>query len=222
VLVKVSARQALVTFVPAASVLAIVAVARVFFGVTVSDMTGDVASIAGINPMSGFVSNLGMLLWCASASVCVFAAVVLWKEEPTRTSRFLLWSAVLSTYLLLDDLFMFHDYLAERYLGLSEVVVFAALGVAVIAYVYAFRRDISRTHFGMLTLAVSFLVASVFLDHFVVDRFPAGYGLYFAEDGTKWLGIAAWCSYFVRTAFEAVAGAAHRGASGADAKGRDS
>jgi hypothetical protein len=208
------ARQALVTFVPAVSILAIVAVMRVVFGVTVSDMTGDVASVAGISPLTGFVSNLGMLLWCTTAAICTFAAIVLWRAEPTRTSRFLLWSAVLSAYLLFDDLFMFHDYLAERYLGLSEIIVYAALGAALLAYVLTFRHDISRTHFRMLLLAVAFLATSVFLDQFVVERFPAGSGLYFAEDGAKWLGIAAWCSYYVRTSFQAVVRGADHGRSG--------
>jgi hypothetical protein len=37
-------------------------------------MTNDTAAIARIHPIAGILSNLGVLLWCASASICLFAA----------------------------------------------------------------------------------------------------------------------------------------------------
>jgi hypothetical protein len=83
-------------------------------------MTRDIAAIAKIHPLSGFLSNLGILLWCAAASICSFAAMTLRKIKPRDIFWFLLSSAVLSAYLMFDDLFQFHEELAPTYLGLNE------------------------------------------------------------------------------------------------------
>lgn len=37
----------------------------------------DPVSIAELPPYTGFISNLGTLLWCAAGSICLFAAAVL-------------------------------------------------------------------------------------------------------------------------------------------------
>ncbi len=38
-------------------------------GIPIDKFTGDPAAIAGINPFIGVVSNIGILFWCASASI---------------------------------------------------------------------------------------------------------------------------------------------------------
>ena len=201
-----SRRQLLATFVPSLLVLSLVAAVRLLTGVQTSLMTGDMASTLEANPLTGFVSNLGVLLWGASATACLFAAFVVRGRGDARAFRFLLVSSVLSAYLTLDDLFLIHDDLAGRYLGLPEKAVFAILGVAVAAYFVAFRQDIVRTGPTMLLLALGLFALSVALDLFVVDSVSAGHGMYFLEDGSKWLGVACWCSYWVRTSYQAVTG----------------
>lgn len=197
----VSWRPLWTTIVPAVFVLMIVAVVRMRFGITTASMTGDVTELGNLHPLAGFVSNLGVLMWCTSAVACAFAAALVSIAERGRTFWFLSGSALLSGYLLFDDLFRIHDDLAARYLGAGEIVVFAALAVGVAAYFIVFGRDIRRTHYGMLLFALGLLATSVVLDSFVVDRFASGSGLYFLEDGAKWLGVACWCSYYVRTAY---------------------
>lgn len=199
----VSARQMLITFVPSIFILAAIAVVSVLFQVSMPAMTQDVTAVAKIHPLSGILSNLGILLWCAAASTCFFAAMTLRNAKPRDTYRFLLSSALLSSYLLLDDFFQFHEDLASRYLGLDEKIVYAALGVAVSAYFIAFRRVILRTHFGVLALALGFLGTSVVIDSILSPwLWRLGHWEYFFEDGTKWLGIASWCSYYVHSSHQ--------------------
>jgi len=116
-----------------------------------------------------------------------------------RSGRYLLSSALLSAYLLFDDCFLFHQ-LGSRYLGLSEKVLYTALGIAVSAYLIAFRRVIVRTNYAVLVLAIGFLTSSVAIDAILVPylRRPDDW-MYFFEDGAKWLGIVSWCSYYVHT-----------------------
>ena len=201
---SISVKQLLITFVPSILVLLIMVVAYVYFQVSMSRMTRDIAAIANIHPLSGFLSNLGILLWCATASICGFTAYILRNVKPRETFWFVLSSSLLSTYLLLDDFFMFHDEigLAPQYLGLSQEFVFAALGIATAAYLISFRRIILRTNFGALLLALVFLSTSVAIDAIMSLFWQTSQWSLFFENGAKWLGIASWCSYYVQTSHQ--------------------
>lgn len=170
-------------------------------------MTQDATAIAGIHPLSGFLSSLGVLLWCVAASICFFAAWTLRNSKPRDMPWFLLFSALLSAYLLFDDLFQFHEDLASRYLGLNEKVAVAALLIAISAYLIAFRRIILRTNFTVLLLALGFFATSVVIDTLLCSE-------YFFEDGAKWLGIASWCSYFAQTSHQFLVSAFNQPTSG--------
>jgi hypothetical protein len=196
-------RQLLITFIPAVAILIAIAAANVFFQVSILRLTRDVAHIAQIHPLSGFLSNVGALLWCATASICAFAAMTVRRTELKDKFWFLFYSALLSAYLLFDDFFVFHDVLAPLHLGLHEIVVYAAIAFAVLIYLMKFWRTILGTNYGFFVLALGFLSASVMIDVFVD---PGRSGLrqwqFFLEDGAKFLGIASWFSYYVRTSYE--------------------
>jgi hypothetical protein len=195
-------RHLLITFVPSLSILAAMVVVSVVYQVSMSDMTSDVATIANIHPLSGFLSNLGILAWCATASICAFAAMTLRTVGSRDDFRFLFSSAFLSAYLLLDDCFQVHQ-MASWYSGLSDNLFYLALGIAVSAYLIAFRRVIVRTSYLVLAVAVGFLACSVVIDAFLVPYLRRyGHWMYLFEDGAKWLGIASWCSYYVHTSHQ--------------------
>jgi len=119
-------RQLLMTLVPSLAVLAVTAAAVILFDVSIPAMTRDAAALAQIPPLWGIVSNLGILLWCAAVAICVFAAVAVFRAGPRDAFRFLLFSALLTAYLLFDDFFQFHENIAPRHLGLNEHAVVAA------------------------------------------------------------------------------------------------
>ena len=201
----VSPRLLMFTFAPAAIILMAILFGKLLVHESFRTLTSDVTTIAGLHPITGFLSTLGIFLWCATASICFFAAMTLINTRPSETFWFLLSSAVLSAYLLLDDAFLIHENLAKRYLGLSERAVFSFLVIAVIFYAVSFRRIILRTDCGLLFLALIFLATGVAIDEFsFVESWlllHSGDWEYFIEDGLKWLGITCWCSYYAHTSY---------------------
>jgi hypothetical protein len=199
----------LVTAVPAATLLIAVAIAGFFYGVDVAKLLHDPAAIAGINPLIGVVSNLGVLLWAAAAFVCLFSAALMRRRGPHDAFAFALCAGLLSAYLMLDDLFMFHENLVEHYIGMSEDGLYACLGVATLVFLFRFRAFILHSDFGYLLLALGFLATSVFIDTVVdyalpvfADKFPILEDI--AEDGSKWIGIAFWACYYLRTCYQMI------------------
>ena len=205
---QIPVRQLVFTFAVPLAVLLAMAVVHVLTGNSITRMTRDMAVIAKVHPLSGFLSNLGVLLWCASATVCLFACAALHRLGNIPLFRFFLASGLLSAYLLMDDFFMVHEFLGPRYLGLPEKAIIALLGVSVLVYLAIFRAVIlGQTPWLFLLLALGFLGTSAFSDVFFYRLLESRIGYnwaFFIEDGAKWLGIASWCSYFVRTAYQAL------------------
>jgi hypothetical protein len=80
-------------------------------------------------------------------------------------------------------------------------IIYVVMGMVLTVSVYliAFNQTIFRAHFGVLLL-ISGLCATFFA---IESR--VGQPEYLLEDGTKWLGIACWCSYYVHTSHQFIA-----------------
>lgn len=203
-------RQLVLTLVPAGLVLLGVAGGARLFDASVSTLSLDIAAVANVHPLTGALSSLSVLLWCTAAVTCGFAAVVVRGERPVisgASAAFLGTSSALSLYLLFDDLFEVHEYLAPHYVGIEEPFVLGLLGLVAVVYLVGFRRDIVRTPWLMLAIAVGLLAMSALIDVAFATR-SSGFGAWHlrVQVGAKWVGIACWCSYYVRTAYRAVAG----------------
>ena len=197
--------KVLFIYLLAISVLIAIAVVSMIFHISIPTFTRDVTAIAGIHPFSGILSNLGIYLWCISASTGFFAAIVLHEIGQTKNFLFLFSSALLSTYLMLDDAFLFHEDLASRLLGVSEKVVFVILGIAVFVYLKYFMHVILKTKYITLLIAFAFLSLSVVIDSILESwLWRLGHWEFFVEDGAKWIGITSWCIYHVNTSFHFV------------------
>lgn len=182
---------------PALGVLVAITLVSVANGVPLSMVVEDPTALARLHPLSGIQSSLGVLLWCAAATLCFFTAAVLWGAAAPSFILFLLASGLLSSYLLLDDLFQIHEKLASQYFGVRQKHVLAGLAVVVAAYLVGFRRVIAATPYALLGVAMILLSASAVIDAVVLKLWPqqGDVGL-FLEEGNKWLGIASWCGYF--------------------------
>lgn len=195
-----SARYLLLIYVPSVCMLAAIAVLSAIGDIETHEFTRDIASIANVHPLTGALSNLGMLLWCAAAAICLFSGVTGWSDRPRDMSWFLICSALVSSWLLFDDLFLFHEILGPQYLGIHESIIFVTLGVIMSVYLLAFRRVILRTHCGLLLLALVFLTGSLVIDKIFEPLLRSiGHWEGLLEDGAKWLGIVSWCTYFTHT-----------------------
>jgi hypothetical protein len=184
-----------------AVVLGLAVIARVRFDIAWTQIMGDPASAAGAPFYLGFVSNVGILLWAATASIFLFA----WSLHRGQASerewgRFLLCSGLLVGWLGLDDLFMLHDQVFPSYLSVPQVAVIAASGAAAALYLLRFARVMAaRTAYPVFLAALGLLGLSLLLDHlsdYTSVHIP-GSGL--LEDGAKLLGVGTWLSYSIHT-----------------------
>ena len=195
-------KQLLITFIPAISMLLLIVLVSTVNGVNMTWVTRDITAIADIHPLSGILSTLSILLWCITAAVTLFAAFILRHFKQRKYFKFLLSSSLLSTYLMMDDAFLIHEVLAHEYFAIDEKMVIFSLGIAVLIYLFSFKKTILETQYGVLILAFAFLTISVLTDGILDPWFwSLGHWEYLIEDGAKWLGIACWCSYYVHTSY---------------------
>ncbi|MDA7903319.1 hypothetical protein N9B31_06610 [Mariniblastus sp.] len=157
----------------------------------------------------GSVSNLGVLLWGAAASVCIFGGWLAFNcKNQHETAWFLLCAGLVSMVLMLDDLFLLHEEVIEDHLFIPQQFVFAAYGVMVMVLIVRYRKTILESDYMLLFLAFVFFSISVGVDLFVEPEefviFGSFPGRHIIEDGFKLLGIASWSVYLVRTCFQKV------------------
>ncbi|WP_052055520.1 hypothetical protein [Myxosarcina sp. GI1] len=168
-------------------------------------LTRDIAAIAEVPSFYGMISNIGILLWCASASICLFVFAVLQKLKIKTIAfknnflSFLLFSGLITLMLMFDDLFLLHEDIFPS-LNISEMVVYSSYVTVVLLYLLKFRKIIFSTTWGILCLGFLFFAASLTIDFFSIS----GSRITLLEDGFKLLGIASWFSYFVSLCFETV------------------
>lgn len=165
-------------------------------GQSVGLLTRDVASIAQVHPLVGALSNVGMILWASAAAICVFSAGVVRGGEGHGEAWFLFSSGGISFVVLLDDMFLIHEDLAGRYLGMGQVQILGAYGTIILAYLIVFRQRILGTSYPLLLLSILFFVVSVALDQV---GFHLGNWHLLWEDGAKFVGQFLWLGYFAYT-----------------------
>lgn len=184
--------------------LALTVLVSVYADVPLSFFSRDPTRTLHGHSLTGIQSNLGVLVWWAAASICVFGHVVLKRRQNNRRfSSFLLWSGVITFSLALDDLFLFHDDLGYRYLGLNEKPILVGYGLVCVWYVIRFRRSILSTEYILLFLAFVFFGSSLVVD-VLQYKWESPWRIFF-EDGFKLLGIVTWSGYLIRTCFQAIA-----------------
>lgn len=202
ILKTVSIKLLLMTFLPAIAVLGVIAVISILYQIPIPTFTRDTTAIAGYHPITGVLSNLGILLWCVAATTCAFAAFILRSVKSRDNYLYLLFSSLLTAYLMFDDLFLIHEELSTM-IGLNGNVIFVLLGIALIAYFLYFIKIIFQTDIIIFLLAVAFLSLSLVADTIGGESLWAWLDdwSYLIEDGAKWIGIVFWCCYYVNTSF---------------------
>lgn len=165
-------------------------------------LTRDAASTVGFPIYTGFLSQVGILCWAASAAVCLFCAKILSKnKEDSETKYFLFASGLLTVALGIDDTFLFHEELFP-YFGVPQKIVEVGYIVFVLFYLIKFFSTILKTEYLLLAMALGFFGSSVALDLFA-DHYDLhvilGMDENLLEDSVKLIGIVSWLTYFFRT-----------------------
>ena len=141
----------------------------------------------------GLVSNLGILIWCCTAAVCLFVATLL--RENREPARFLRAAGAVSLLLLFDDMFLAHEVIFPK-LGVPELLIYVAYGTVTLLYLVRFRHSILKADYGILVLGLALLGSSVVVDQ-VLDSSELKSVI---EDAPKLVGAAAWAAFHIRAA----------------------
>lgn len=192
------------TFVP---VMLLLAVAVVQTATPLSYLTKDPLTVAEMAPAAccrvyyGAISNIGILLWCVAAAVCLFTALILWLADAKSTDagRFapaLLAAGLFSGWMTLDDLFLVHENVLPA-LGIPQKLVYVIYALITMAYLAFARRLILGGRLVMFACAIGLLTLSVGVD---VVATSEGFMHVLIEDGAKLIGIAAWAAFHIEVA----------------------
>ncbi len=152
----------------------------------------------------GAISNIGILLWCVTSAVCLFAALILWLErDKSRYARRLMpalfAAGLFNGWMTLDDMFLLHERILPA-LGIPQVVVYATYALLTVFYLIGARHFILSGPLSTCVMAIGLLSLSVVFDVFETDS----YLNVLIEDGAKFLGIAAWTVFHVLAAIVVV------------------
>ncbi|WP_299228862.1 hypothetical protein [uncultured Psychroserpens sp.] len=165
---------------------------HLYNNVPLEALTNDLAAIAELPVYTGILSQTGIFIWSAAATICLFSSQFV-KEKLPKT--FLVTSALITLLLGLDDVFMFHELVFPA-LGIHQKIVFLSYGLLMLWYLIRFLRLILKTDFVMLAFALSCFALSLFVDNFMYNASP--YISKLLEDGAKFIGIIAWLVYYIR------------------------
>lgn len=139
----------------------------------------------------GFISNLGVILWCSSFVLMTMSAIFTYKISKTNFG-FYLSLTILNLVLLFDDLFMIHERAFPYLTGLSERYLILSYALFLSSVLYIYRSLILRSSFILLILSFFFFGLSLFFDFYQSEDVLYHY-LY--EDGFKFIGIIFWAFY---------------------------
>jgi len=175
-----------------------------FTGREIGDFTRDPATVMAFNPFIGLLSNLGILIWSATASCCFFAAAVLkTKDQDRKITLFLFFSGLLTTLLLFDDFFLLHEKVWVKLFNVEEMTIFLIYVILTLIYLFRFRKLLMKTSLYFLILAFGFFSVSIAVDFFFVAGKHA-FWHYLFEDGLKFFGIISWFHYFTQVSLQTV------------------
>lgn len=173
-------------------------------------LTRDVTSLGKMPIYYGALSQVGLLLWSATTTICFFTYFYLKSYAPHRSEslRFLLYFGILTLYLLLDDTFLLHEEFFSDYLNIPEKVILVLLMGFTVGFAYFNFKEILQNELGLFALAGLLFGSSLFLD-VIADRIFDDFFLFekiehLLEDGAKMAGIVTWAVYFSRYSFRQI------------------
>ena len=167
-----------------------------FFNINLGLVVRDLAQTCGYPIGVGMISNIGILLWGAAASICLFTTFS--ESINKESSKLLLLGGVFSGMLCIDDFFLLHDrYIGPDFLNLTYLAISIFLLIR-------FRGTLKKIGLFNLVISILFLGLSVFFDGVIQQLFNQNYELtQLIEEGFKFLGISCWLSFWSRASYYA-------------------
>lgn len=190
-------RWAIRAAIPAAFFYSAVVFGLGLFGASIIEVITDPEIPENAQWYRGILSNIGIVLWLATGSSCLFAA---WcssgNERAAVTRRLIIAGGILSLMLAADDGLMLHDRIKHQ-------LYFYAVYAGVAGYiVLRFFRELQSLDFMALVLSGGCLAMSIFVDLIQMDIPMAYQYSQFFEEGFKFVGIVGWTYFWMRTSRE--------------------
>lgn len=185
----------LVVVAVGAAIAGLVAVLGHHEGRDLADLSRDPAAVAELPVYIGAIAYLAFVGWATAFGAGAAGVLVARRLDLAPRARMLLVGAALSLWLLLDDMFEFHESVLPR-LGVPEKVTYLAYVVALVAWLWFCRDSIRESDWLVLVLALGLLTASAALD----EVFHGSNVHAYVEDVFKMVGTWLWGAYFVLTA----------------------
>lgn len=187
----------IISFVP----IAILLLLHYSSNIPIEQLTKDPVSVGRLPAHTGFLSQIGLFFWSASAALCFFSTSLLSNQPHLhRLKRFLLNSGLLTLLLGLDDAFLLHEAVLPAW-GIPEKVVLLCYLGFVGFYLFHSFSVIRQTDYVLLNVALFCFGVSVVVDgayRLIGDQ-------YLLEDGAKLVGIVSWLMYFFQVGRASIA-----------------
>ena len=144
----------------------------------------------------GFVSNLGIFLWVATAAICLFTATIFlqWKNAKALF-RFAVTAGLFSAWLAMDDAFLLHEIVFPK-IGVPQFLVLAVYVLLAFSYIIASWRVILSSEYWILGLGVGAVAISLGVDQLLHSLDPT---IVIIEDSAKFFGLFCWFAFHVVT-----------------------
>ena len=190
-MIKFPSKLLYISILPSAILYLAILYISNFYNIKLNLVVRDLAQTCGYPIGVGMISNIGILLWGAAASICLFAAC---SESINReSSRLLLLGGIFSSLLCIDDFFLLHD----RYIG-PDFLNLTYLSISIFLLV-RFQRILKNIGLFNLIISILFLGLSIFFDGVIQQIFNQSYELtQLIEEGFKFIGITCWLNFWCK------------------------
>ena len=161
------------------------------YDIKLSLVVRDLAQTCGYPIGVGMISNIGILLWGAAASICLFTTFS--GKINSDISKLLLLGGAFSGLLCIDDFFLLHDrYIGPDFLNLT----YLAISILIIV---RFKKILKKIGLFNLVISILFLGLSIFFDGVIQQIFNQSYELtQLIEEWFKFLGIVCWLNFWCK------------------------
>jgi hypothetical protein len=136
---------------------------------------------------------LRVLVWCAAATVALFAAAVN-RRRGGRAAAMLLWGGVLTSVLAIDEAGRLHEDVLPSLFGFSEQAICSVYAAMAVAWIVRFRKEIAPPTSAWLLGGIACFAMAIAVEHVVIGRHGSLDGV------LKLAGVACWAGFFIRTA----------------------
>ena len=161
------------------------------YDIKLSLVVRDLAQTCGYPIGVGMISNIGILLWGAAASICLFTTFS--ENINSDISKLLLLGGAFSGLLCIDDFFLLHDrYIGPDFLNLTYLTISILILVR-------FKRLLKKIGLFNLVISILFLGLSIFFDGVIQQIFNQSYeSTQLIEEWFKFLGIVCWLNFWCK------------------------